>query len=134
MIRLAAPMAGADRCKELCLPGGRIGARPLRGAIVEPNRRILTKTIAAHFVQIQSTMDRRANRLYNFGIIVADDQPVGDRMRHFNLSNRHEIKDAKHGTVATVLFSDGETFSELSRCGFQLVDMSGELWVLRRDA
>jgi hypothetical protein len=55
-------------------------------------------------------------------------------MRHFNLTNRHEIKDATHGTVATVLSSDWETFSELSRYGFQLIDMSGPIWTMRRDA
>jgi len=55
-------------------------------------------------------------------------------MRHFTSTNRHEIKDATHGTVATVLSSDWETFSELSRHGFQLIDMSGQLWTMRRDA
>jgi hypothetical protein len=55
-------------------------------------------------------------------------------MQHFNLTNRHEIKDMKHGTVATVLSSDLETFSELSRYGFQLIDMSGQIWTMRRDA
>jgi hypothetical protein len=55
-------------------------------------------------------------------------------MRHFTSTNRHEIKDATHGAVATVLAGDWETFSELSHYGFQLVDMSGELWVMRRDA
>jgi hypothetical protein len=79
-------------------------------------------------------MDRAANRRYKFGAIVENDKPAGDPMRHFNLSNRHEIKDARHGTVATVLSSDLETFSELSRYGFQLIDMSGEIWTMRRDA
>jgi hypothetical protein len=53
-------------------------------------------------------------------------------MRHFNVQNRHEIKDAKPGTWATVLFTDVETFRELSRNGFYLVEMSGEVWTLRR--
>jgi hypothetical protein len=78
-------------------------------------------------------MDRSANSLYNSCNVIEDDKPVGDPMRHFNLTNRHEIKDAKHGTVATVLSNDWETFSELSRYGFQLVDMSGQIWTMRRD-
>jgi len=53
-------------------------------------------------------------------------------MQHFNPTNRHEIKDATQATVATVLSSDWETFSELSRRGFQLVDMSGQIWTMRR--
>jgi hypothetical protein len=55
-------------------------------------------------------------------------------MRHFTSENRHEIKDARPGTWATVLSSDFETFSELSRNGFYLVEMSGEIWTLRRCA
>ena len=54
-------------------------------------------------------------------------------MRHFDLTNRHEIKDAVRGTVATVLSSDSATFSELSHYGFHLVDMSGQVWVLIRE-
>ena len=54
-------------------------------------------------------------------------------MRHFDLTNRHEIKDATRGTVATVLSSDSETFSELSRYGFHLVDMSGQVWIMLRE-
>ncbi len=53
-------------------------------------------------------------------------------MRHFNPQNRHQIQDAKPGTWATVLSSDFETFSELSRRGFYLVDMGAELWTMRR--
>lgn len=59
-------------------------------------------------------------------------QHDGDPMRHFTPQNRHEIKDARPGTWATVLSSDFETFSELSRNGFYLVEMSGEVWTLRR--
>ena len=55
-------------------------------------------------------------------------------MRHFNRQNRHEIKDTSLGLWATVHASDAETFSELSRNGFHLVDMSGEIWTLRRTA
>ena len=45
-------------------------------------------------------------------------------MRHFDHQNRHEIKDADGSLWATVLFTDFETFGELSRRGFYLVDMS----------
>ena len=55
-------------------------------------------------------------------------------MRHFNRTNRHEIKDTYFGLWATVLSSDIETFSELTRNGFHLIDMSGNLWTLRRSA
>ncbi|MBV8473350.1 MAG: hypothetical protein JO234_08020 [Hyphomicrobiales bacterium] len=55
-------------------------------------------------------------------------------MRHFDHQNRHEIKDAAAGTLATVLARDTETFSALSRNGFHIVDMSGEVWTLRRSA
>ena len=53
-------------------------------------------------------------------------------MQHFSRQNRHEIRDTKPGTWATVLFGDLETLSELSRNGFYLVEMSGDLWTLRR--
>jgi hypothetical protein len=53
-------------------------------------------------------------------------------MLHFNHNNRHKIIDATPGVWATVLFVDYETFSELSRNGFHLVDMSGEIWTMRR--
>jgi hypothetical protein len=59
---------------------------------------------------------------------------IGDPMRHFNQKNRHEIKDNHRDIWATVLFSDAETFSELSRRGFYLVDMRGEVWTMRRAA
>ena len=55
-------------------------------------------------------------------------------MLHFNLQNRHEIPDALLGAWATVHSNDNETFSELSRNGFHLVDMSGEVWTMRRAA
>ena len=54
-------------------------------------------------------------------------------MRHFDHQNRHEIKDANGGLWATFLFTDFETFAELSRHGFFVVDMSSELWATRRD-
>ncbi len=55
-------------------------------------------------------------------------------MLHFDEQNRHEIKDVAAGTLATVLPDDTETFSALSRNGFHIVDMSGEVWTLRRSA
>ena len=48
-------------------------------------------------------------------------------MQHFSRQNRHEIRDTKPGTWATVLFGDLETLSELSRNGFYLVEMSSDL-------
>jgi hypothetical protein len=53
-------------------------------------------------------------------------------MRHFNQQNRHQITDAMLCTQATVVSNDSETFSELSRNGFYLVDMSGRIWTMRR--
>jgi hypothetical protein len=53
-------------------------------------------------------------------------------MRHFNMHNLYEISDAKPGTRAAVAPDDAETLSELSRHRFHLIDMSGELWILRR--
>jgi len=55
-------------------------------------------------------------------------------MRHFDRKNRHEIKDAYRDIWVTVLFSDSETFGELSRRGFYLVDMRGEVWTMCRAA
>ena len=53
-------------------------------------------------------------------------------MQHFNWRNRHEIKDAYRSIWATVLSSDFETFGELSRNGFYLVDMRGDIWTMCR--
>ena len=55
-------------------------------------------------------------------------------MRHFDLQNRHEIPDAAPYLLATVHSNDAETFSELSRNAFHLIDMSGEVWTMRRAA
>ena len=54
-------------------------------------------------------------------------------MRHFDHQTRHEIKATDGSLWATVLFTDFEAFSELSRRGFYLVDMSSEVWTMRRD-
>lgn len=53
-------------------------------------------------------------------------------MRHYNLANLEQIKDAAPKTWATVQFDDAVTFSELVRRGFHLVDMTGEVWTLLR--
>ena len=53
-------------------------------------------------------------------------------MQHFHVGNRHQIKDAPPNTWATVHCRDVVTMSELARRGFHLVDMSGEVWTMRR--
>ena len=54
-------------------------------------------------------------------------------MQHFHAGNRHKIKDAPPNTWATVHCRDVLTMSELARRGFHLVDMSGEVWMMRRE-
>jgi hypothetical protein len=54
-------------------------------------------------------------------------------MQHFHMGNRHQIKDAPPNTWATVHCRDVVTMSELARRGFHLVDMSGEVWTMRRE-
>ena len=54
------------------------------------------------------------------------------KMQHFDVGNRHQIKDAPPNTWATVHCRDVVTMSELARRGFHLVDMSGEVWTMRR--
>jgi hypothetical protein len=53
-------------------------------------------------------------------------------MRHFNLRNLEQIRDTAPQTWATVHCDDVATFSELARCGFHLVDMTGDIWTMRR--
>lgn len=53
-------------------------------------------------------------------------------MRHFSLRNLEQIRDTEPQTWATVHSSDVVTFSELVRRGFHLVDMTGEIWIMRR--
>jgi hypothetical protein len=55
------------------------------------------------------------------------------KMQHFDVGNRHQIKDAPPNTWATVHCRDVVTMSELSRRGFHLVDMSGEVWTMHRE-
>ncbi len=54
------------------------------------------------------------------------------KMQHFDVGNRHRIKDAPPNTWATVHCRDVVTMSELARRGFHLVDMSGEVWTMHR--
>jgi hypothetical protein len=61
-----------------------------------------------------------------------DGKPKEAPVQHFNMQNLHQIRDAGPRAWATVLANDFETFSELSRCGFHLVDMSGGIWTMRR--
>jgi hypothetical protein len=55
------------------------------------------------------------------------------KMQHFDVGNRHQIKDAPPNTWATVNRRDVVTMSELARRGFHLVDMSGEVWTMHRE-
>jgi hypothetical protein len=54
-------------------------------------------------------------------------------MQHFHAGNCHKIKDAPPNTWATVHSGDVVTRSELARRGFHIVDMSGEVWTMRRE-
>ena len=53
--------------------------------------------------------------------------------QHFDLRNLEQIRDAAPHSCVTVLASDIATFSELARRGFHLIDMSGEVWTMRRE-
>ncbi len=55
------------------------------------------------------------------------------KMQHFDVRNRHQIKDAPPNTWATVHCRDVVTMSELARRGFHLIDMSGEVWTMHRE-
>jgi hypothetical protein len=57
-----------------------------------------------------------------------------ERSDHFHAGNLDRIKDAPPNAWATVHCLDEMTMSELSRRGFHLVDMSGEVWTMRRGA
>ena len=56
----------------------------------------------------------------------------GERVDHFHAGNLDRIKDAPPNAWATVHCLDKMTMSELARHGFHLVDMSGEVWTMRR--
>ena len=55
-----------------------------------------------------------------------------ERADHFHAGNLDRIKDAPPNALATVHCRDEMTMSELARRGFHLVDMSGEVWTMRR--
>ena len=52
---------------------------------------------------------------------------------HFDLQSLHQIKDTEPHSWATVRADDATTFSELARCGFHLIDMRGETWMMHRE-
>jgi hypothetical protein len=52
-------------------------------------------------------------------------------MQHFEAKDLDRIRDVEPNTWATVRADDAMTISALTRRGFHLVDMSGELWVMR---
>jgi hypothetical protein len=54
------------------------------------------------------------------------------RSDHFHVGNLDRIKDAPPNAWATVHCHDQATMSELARRGFHLIDMSGEVWTMRR--
>ena len=56
----------------------------------------------------------------------------GERPDHFHAGNLERIKDAPPNASARVHRHDVVTMSELARRGFHLVDMSGEVWTMRR--
>jgi hypothetical protein len=53
-------------------------------------------------------------------------------MQHFHVGNLDKIRDTPPNAWATVHAHDSVTFSELTRRGFHLVDMRGEIWTMRR--
>jgi hypothetical protein len=55
-----------------------------------------------------------------------------ERSDYFHAGNLDRIKDAPPNALATVHCLDEMTMSELARRGFHLVDMSGEVWTMRR--
>jgi hypothetical protein len=57
----------------------------------------------------------------------------GKRQDHFHAGNLDRVKDAPPNATATVHSDDVMTISELARRGFHLIDMSGEIWTMRRE-
>ncbi len=53
-------------------------------------------------------------------------------MQHFHVGNLEKIRDVQPDVWVTVHANDFVTFSELTRRGFHLVDMRGEIWTMRR--
>ena len=56
----------------------------------------------------------------------------GERPDYFHSGNLDRIRDAPPNATATVHRHDVLTMSELARRGFHLIDMSGEIWTMRR--
>jgi hypothetical protein len=56
----------------------------------------------------------------------------GEDPDFFHVGNLDRIRDAPPNTTASVHRRDIVTMSELARRGFHLVDMSGEVWRMRR--
>jgi hypothetical protein len=56
----------------------------------------------------------------------------GERSDYLHAGNLERIKDAPPNATAAVHRYDVVTMSELARRGFHLVDMSGEVWTMRR--
>jgi hypothetical protein len=53
-------------------------------------------------------------------------------MQHFHVGNMDQIKELPKTSWATVGANDDVTFSELTRRGFHLIDMRGEIWTMLR--
>ena len=56
----------------------------------------------------------------------------GEGPDYFHSGNLDRIRDAPPNATATVHRHDVLTMSELARRGFHLIDMSGEIWTMRR--
>ncbi len=56
----------------------------------------------------------------------------GERSDYYHAGNLDRIRDAPPRATAAVERHDITTMSELARRGFHLVDMSGEVWTMRR--
>ena len=56
----------------------------------------------------------------------------GERSDYYHAGNLDRIRDAPPQATAAVHRHDIMTMSELARRGFHLVDMSGEVWTMRR--
>ncbi|HEY1779545.1 MAG TPA: hypothetical protein VGG79_03790 [Roseiarcus sp.] len=55
-----------------------------------------------------------------------------DRSDYYHAGNLDRIRDAPPQATAAVHRHDVTTMSELARRGFHLIDMSGEVWTMRR--
>jgi hypothetical protein len=66
----------------------------------------------------------------NLGGAKNEDQREGSDL--FHAGNLDRIRDTPPNASATVHRNDVMTISELTRRGFHLIDMSGEIWTMRR--